>query len=159
MADNGEALPGRPAPDFELTDQAGQRVRLSSLRGRSVVLFFYPRDESPVCTAEVCHFRDAYAEFGQASAIVLGVSSDSRERHQAFAQAHRLPFQLLADIDGAVRKAYGVKNDLWLLPGRVTFVIGPDGIIRHRFASQLQALAHVRTALNELARCSRSENS
>lgn len=152
MDKSDEARIGQPAPDFELADQAGELVRLSSLRGRPVVLFFYPRDESPVCTAEACHFRDTQAEFARHGAVVLGISSDNSECHLAFAQAHRLPFRLLADTAGRVRKLYGVKNDLWVIPGRVTFVIDAAGVICWRFDSQLQAMAHVQTSLAALAK-------
>jgi len=141
--------PGSQAPDFSLRSQTGSEVRLSdATRDHVVVLYFYPRDETPVCTAEACAFRDSYDVFKQAGAEVIGVSADPVERHSAFAAHHRLGFILLSDPDGAVRRLYGVNDVIPLLmPGRETFVIDRDRIVRHRFSSQLRAKAHVREAL------------
>ena len=95
---------GDAAPDFELTSGDGQLVRLSDYRGKSeVVLFFYPKDDSPACTAEACSFRDSYEDFLDAGAVVIGVSADPAGEHQAFAGKHRLPFPLLTDADGSLR--------------------------------------------------------
>jgi peroxiredoxin Q/BCP len=139
---------GDVAPDFELPAQTGQRVRLSDYRDKQVVvLYFYPRDDTPVCTKEACRFRDAFADFTAAGAVVLGVSADPVERHRAFAQRQRLPFLLLSDAEGAVRKAFGVPKTLGLFPGRVTYVIDKEGTVRHLFQSQLDADGHVREAL------------
>ena len=139
---------GDRAPEFTLPAQAGDQVSLADYRGRqTVVLFFYPKDESPVCTKEACSFRDAYEDFVQAGAAVLGVSSDSAESHQAFASGHRLPFVLLSDADGALRKAFGVPKTLGFLPGRVTYVIDKEGIVRHVFSSQFSTDRHVAEAL------------
>lgn len=144
---------GDAAPDFELTDANGKRVRLSEYRGKkSVVLYFYPKDDTPGCTKEACSFRDSYEAFQEAGAEVIGVSSDSEASHGKFAAKYRLPFTLLADAGGAVRKQYGVPATLGLLPGRVTFVIDTDGIVRHVFNSQLQATRHVAEALRTLRR-------
>ncbi len=142
---------GDAAPEFDLPDAAGTRVRLSDFRGKkSVVLYFYPKDDTPGCTKEACAFRDQYEAFKDAGAEVIGVSSDSEASHQKFATKHRLPFTLVADETGAVRKRYGVPATLGLLPGRVTFVIDRDGIVRHVFNSQLQATKHVDEALGVL---------
>ncbi len=139
---------GDPAPDFELQSQLGESIRLSDYRGKqNVVLFFYPKDETPGCTREVCAFRDAYEIFQKAGAEVLGVSSDSIESHSQFAPRYHLPFLLLADPGGVVRRRYGVPTTLGLLPGRVTYVIDRDGIIRHIFSSQLKVQGHVDEAL------------
>jgi len=139
---------GDYAPDFTLTSQSGQQVSLAGFRGsKAVVLFFYPKDGTAFCTKEACSFRDAYEEFVQAGAVVIGVSSDSAESHQAFASGHRLPFALLADTDGCVRKAFGVPSMLGILPGRVTYVIDKEGIVRHVFSSQFAADRHVAEAL------------
>lgn len=144
---------GDPAPDFALPDAHGRMVRLSELRGRKpVVLFFYPKDDTPGCTKEACSFRDAYEEFVQRGAEVIGISSDDEASHRRFAERHRLPFTLLADHGGKVRKAYGVPATLGLLPGRVTYVIDLHGIVRHVFNSQLQATQHVTEALEALRR-------
>jgi peroxiredoxin Q/BCP len=138
---------GEPAPDFTLPDASGKEVRLADFRGRPVVLYFYPKDDTPGCTKEACSFRDQYRDFQDAGAVVVGVSSDSSESHRRFAERHRLPFTLLADQGGRVRKLYGVRTTLGLLPGRVTFVIDAQGVIRHAFNSQLQATKHVDEAI------------
>jgi thioredoxin-dependent peroxiredoxin len=142
---------GDSAPDFTAQSHAGQQVSLADYRGKSaVVLFFYPKDESPICTKEACSFRDAYEDFIKAGAVVIGVSSDSVESHQAFAAGHRLPFVLLADSDGSLRKAFGVPKTLGVMPGRVTYVIDKEGVVRHVFNSQFSAERHVSEALNML---------
>jgi thioredoxin-dependent peroxiredoxin len=139
---------GDRATDFSLPSQEGKDVSLADYRGKSaVVLFFYPKDESPICTKEACSFRDAYEDFVKAGAVVIGVSSDSAESHQAFADHHRLPFLLLADADGSLRKAFGVPKSLGILPGRTTYVIDKEGIVRLIFNSQLSAAEHVAEAL------------
>ena len=139
---------GDRAPDFALPAAEGGQFRLSDLRGRrAVVLYFYPKDETPGCTAEACGFRDSYEVFKEAGAEVVGVSDDSEESHRAFAAHHRLPFVLLSDGEGEVRRRYGVSRWLGILGGRVTFVIDRDGIVRHVFDSQLQATRHVEEAL------------
>lgn len=139
---------GSLAPDFTLPDQSGNQVTLSDLvKERAVVLYFYPKDETPGCTAEACAFRDDYEVFGKAGAEVVGVSSDAVSSHRAFASRHQLPFILLSDGDGQVRKRYGARSLLGLLPGRVTYVIDRERVIRHAFSSQLDARRHVREAL------------
>src|SRR5579871_977348 len=144
---------GMPAPDFELSDQYGKTVRLSDYRGKGpAVVYFYPKDETAGCTAEACKFRDDFEKFSDAGAVVFGVSDDSPESHRDFAANHRLPFQLLSDKGGAVRKLYGVKKTLGVIPGRVTFVIDRDGIVRHTFSSQSNPERHVDEALAALSR-------
>jgi peroxiredoxin Q/BCP len=139
---------GDPAPDFTLPSQSGEDVRLSAYRGkRVVVLYFYPKDETRGCTAEACAFRDNYEVFTEAGAEVIGISSDSVESHEGFAAHHQLPFVLVSDRDGAVRKRYQVPTTLGLLPGRVTYVIDQQGIIRYVFAQQLNVTQHVEKAL------------
>jgi peroxiredoxin Q/BCP len=143
--------PGDAAPDFTLPASDGKLVSLSDFQGRSeVVLFFYPKDNTPGCTREACSFRDNYAAFRDASAEVIGISSDSGESHQQFAQRFRLPFVLLSDHDGTVRARYGVAKTLGILPGRATFLIDRKGIIRLVFASQFQPAQHVARALRVL---------
>lgn len=142
---------GDLAPDFTLPSQTGDRVRLSDLLGRkAIVLFFYPKDDTPGCTAEACAFRDSYEAFTDAGAEVIGVSGDSVGSHRRFAAGHRLPFILLSDADGAVRKRYGAERWLGLLRARVTFVIDRDGVVRHIFESQFAATRHVTEALEAL---------
>ena len=139
---------GDRAPDFVLPSQTGQQVSLAEFRGnKAIVLFFYPKDGTAVCTKEACSFRDAYEEFVQAGAVVIGVSSDSEESHHAFASGHRLPFVLLSDAEGALRKAFGVPKTLGIMPGRVTYVIDKEGVVRHVFNSQFAADRHVAEAL------------
>ena len=148
---------GDAAPDFTSEAHTGQRVSLAEFQGRKVVvLYFYPKDESAVCTKEACNFRDAYENFVQAGAVVIGVSSDSLESHQAFAGGHRLPFVLLADTDGSLRKAYGVRSTLGIVPGRVTYVIDKQGVVRHIFSSQFSAARHVAEALSMVRQLAQS---
>ena len=143
---------GDPAPDFTLPASSGT-VRLTDvLRDKTVVLYFYPKDETAGCTAEACAFRDSYEVFTQAGAEVIGVSADTVESHRSFAAHHRLPFQLLCDPGGEVRRRYGVSGILGLLPGRVTFVIDRQGIVRHVFDSQFKATRHVAEALETVRR-------
>jgi thioredoxin-dependent peroxiredoxin len=139
---------GDKAPDFTLPSQSGDPVRLQDRLGeRVVVLYFYPKDHTPGCTAEACAFRDGYEAFTEAGAEVIGVSSDSPDRHAGFASKHRLPFTLLADRGGRVRKAYGVPAALGFLPGRVTYVIDRTGTVRHVFNSMTNIDGHVGEAL------------
>jgi len=138
---------GDPAPDFSLPTSGGKQVWLSDYQGKIVVLYFYPKDNSAVCTAEACSFRDSYEVFQQAGAEVIGVSSDSEQSHEGFAAKNRLPFTLLTDKGGALRKQYGVPKALGLLPGRVTYVIDPQGVVRHIFNSMSNAGLHVSEAL------------
>jgi peroxiredoxin Q/BCP len=150
MASNGVRV-GDAAPDFDLPSASGQRVRLSDYRGKSaVVLYFYPKDDTPGCTAQACSFRDQYETFRDAGAVVIGVSGDTLESHQKFAARHKLPFELVSDADGSLRAQYGVPKTLWVVPGRVTFLIDKEGIIRHHFSSLFQATKHVAEALRVL---------
>ena len=118
---------GKPAPDFELTSDAGERVRLSELHGRPVVLYFYPKDDTPGCTAQACGIRDAFAEFRARGAEVLGVSADDEASHQAFKEKYSLPFTLLADTELETGRAYGVVQDDSPFFARSTFVIDAEG--------------------------------
>jgi len=143
--------PGTPAPDFELPDADGKPVRLSEYRGKnSVVVYFYPKDDTGVCTKEACTFRDDFAKFRNAGAVILGISDDSQESHSAFSSKYRLPFPLLSDKGGRVRKLYGVTRKFGVLPGRVTFVIDREGIVRHVCSALFESDQHVREALEAL---------
>lgn len=122
--------PGDDAPDFELDGTAG-RFRLSAQRGHAVVLLFYPRDQSAVCTAQFCSYRDHDAELSALGATVVGVSAQSVASHQRFIERHRLTIALLADVDLAVARAYGVRSKL-LGTRRATFVIDARGVVRYR---------------------------
>jgi peroxiredoxin Q/BCP len=142
---------GSVAPDFTLPSQSGEMVSLEDFLGhRPVVIFFYPKDDSPGCTKQVCAFRDDYEEFGKLDAEVIGISSDPVESHRGFAARHRLPFTLVSDEGGKVRKLYGVPNTLGLFPGRVTYVIDKKGVVRHIFSSQVGIDRHVEGALEAL---------
>ena len=142
---------GDTAPDFTLTNQSGQQVTLSEYRDRQVVvLYFYPRDDTYGCTREACAFRDKFEDFVDAGAVVIGVSSDSVASHDQFATKHRLPFQLVADRGGQLRASYGVSAGLGVLPGRVTYVIDRQGVVRHIFSSRTQFEGHVERALKQV---------
>jgi peroxiredoxin Q/BCP len=139
---------GDKAPDFTLPSQSGDEVRLFDQLGeRVVVLYFYPKDNTSGCTAEACAFRDSYETFTDVGAEVIGVSSDSADKHAAFAGQHNLPFTLVADKGGQVRKSYGVPSVLGVIPGRVTYVIDRTGTVRHVFSSMTNIGQHVNDAL------------
>ena len=139
---------GDKAPNFTLPRSTGEPFTLAEVLGRrTVVLFFYPKDDTPGCTVEACTFRDNYQAFVEAGAEVVGVSSDSGASHDAFASKHRLPMTLLSDTGGKVRALYGVKSTLGFMPGRATFVIDRSGTIAHVFVSQLRVKTHVEQAL------------
>jgi peroxiredoxin Q/BCP len=127
---------GKPAPDFELKSDRGETVKLSDLRGKQVVLYFYPKDDTPGCTTQACGIRDAYGEFEQEGAVVLGVSPDDERSHVKFKQKYELPFALLADVDHSVAEDYGVwveksyAGKKYLGVARSTFVIAEDGTIK-----------------------------
>jgi peroxiredoxin Q/BCP len=139
---------GDRAPEFTLPAGNGETVSLADFRGKkTVVLFFYPKDDTPGCTREACDFRDGFGRFQAAGAEVIGISSDSVESHERFAAKHGLPMKLLSDERGLVRAAFGVKSTLGLFPGRVTFVIDREGIIRYVYSSQILVHNHVQKAL------------
>jgi len=125
---------GEPAPEFELADQNGQLHSLEDYRDQWVVLYFYPKDETPGCTTEACEFRDNIFAFKKINTQILGVSLDDVESHQKFAENHGLPFPLLADTEGTTSEAYGVKTKMFgmTVAKRQTFLIGPDGtLVKH----------------------------
>ena len=139
---------GDNAPDFTLTSQFGSLVSLQDFRGKkSVVLYFYPKDDTPGCTAESCAFRDSYEVFQANGAEVIGISADSPDSHERFAAKYKLPFTLLSDNGNQVRKLYGVPSTFGLFPGRVTYVIDQQGVVQHIFNSQLNFKAHVEESL------------
>ncbi|MDG0974270.1 MAG: peroxiredoxin [Crocinitomicaceae bacterium] len=140
---------GDNCPTFELNDQEG-RLRASKefFNKKALVLYFYPKDDSPGCTAQACSFRDAYEDLLELGAEVVGVSGDSLEQHKKFAKKHNLPFTLLADINNKLRKRFGVPTNLFgLIPGRVTYVIDSEGTVRGVFNSQIDVKRHVKKAL------------
>lgn len=142
---------GSKAPNFTLPSQSGVMVNLKDFIGKKpVVLFFYPKDDTPGCTKEACAFRDDYDQFEKLDAQVIGISSDSVESHRRFTKKHDLPFTLLSDEGRKVRRLYGVPNAFGLFPGRVTYVIDEEGVVRHIFSSQLGVEQHVEEALKAL---------
>ncbi len=143
---------GDRAPQIALTDQNGVERRSDNLAGKALVLFFYPKDDTPGCTMEACAFRDSYADLQALGAEVWGVSGDDAGSHQRFASRHNLPYPLLVDRGNQLRRAFGVPAVLGLLPGRVTYVIDADGVIRHVFNNLLDGPAHRREALEALRR-------
>lgn len=142
---------GDTAPDFTLPAQDGSQVSLTDFRGtKAVVLYFYPKDDTPGCTAESCAFRDQYEVFQQAGAEVIGVSSDSSESHQKFAAKYQLPFKLLTDKGDKARKQYGATAAFGLFPGRVTYVIDSNGVVQYVFDSMLNFKGHVEEAIKTI---------
>lgn len=143
--------PGDTAPDFTLTSHTGDPWTLSTALERGpVVLFFYPKNDTPVCVAEACNFRDRHEVFVGSGAQVVGVSRDTVESHKSFAGRYDLPYTLLSDPDAALRAQYGVKKTLGFFDGRVTFVIDPGGVVRCSFSAALDAKAHVQHALDTI---------
>lgn len=140
---------GDPAPSFSLLNQDRKTISYEDYLGKkNLVVYFYPKDETPGCVKEACSFRDSYEAFTDAGAEVIGISADNVDSHNAFATNRRLPFQLLSDPDHAVSKAFGVeKSGFGLFPGRETFVIDKKGTIRMRFASALNINKHIDSAL------------
>ena len=132
MSETASAQVGTPAPDFTLPDGKGTSWKLSEQHGKVVVLLFYPGDETPICTRQMCSVRDRWADYAATGAEVVGISADSVESHQKFADNHELPLRLLSDGDQKVANLYGARS---LIPGKVArsvFVIDAQGIIRHR---------------------------
>lgn len=137
---------GDSLPDFSLEDQDGEMRSPTSVRGRWLVLFFYPKDDTPGCTAEACSFRDNAAVFKNLNAEVWGISGDDGVSHRRFATRHNLEYPLLSDKNNALRRSMNVPKAMGLLPGRVTYVVDGEGVIRHVFSNLLDGPAHVREA-------------
>ena len=147
---------GKAAPAFELTDPDGKSVSLASLAGKDVVLYFYPRDDTPGCTKEACGFRDLWKDIGKTGTVVLGVSADSAESHKKFAAKYKLPFTLLSDPDRKTMKAYGAYGEKMMYGKktvgviRSTVWIGPDGRVRKHWARVSDAAKHPAQVLEAL---------
>jgi len=139
-------------PDFSAKDQFGNTFTLSSVLGKkNLVIYFYPKDDSPGCTKEACSFRDQFDVFNQSDALIIGISSQSVESHKKFAEKHRLNYTLLADEKNELRNLFGVPTNFFgLLPGRVTYIVNKAGKVIYIFSSQIQAEKHVEEALNIL---------
>jgi len=140
---------GDKCPSFSLQNQHGELVHSADLFGKRIlVIYFYPKDDTPGCTKEACLFRDSYEEFVDLGCEVIGISSDSIKSHKKFAETHRLSFPLLADEKGTVRKLFGVPGNLFgLIPGRVTYIIDKKGIVREVHNSLLDPAGHLSKAL------------
>lgn len=140
---------GDKCPLFTLKNQENKEIAIESYIGnKNLVIYFYPKDDTPGCTKEACSFRDAYADFLDLGCDVFGISSDDETTHLKFAQTHKLPFNLLADTNKLVRKQFGVPSNLFgLIPGRVTYVIDKTGVVRGIFNSQTDAVGHISAAL------------
>ena len=138
------------APNFSLPSTSSENYFLKDSLGKYVVLYFYPKDDTPGCTAENCGFRDKYDLFKLFGAEVWGVSGDDEASHRSFADKNKLPFPLLCDTDNSLRRAFGVPKVLGLLDGRVTYIIDSKGVIRHIFNDLLNGPAHVNEALRVL---------
>jgi thioredoxin-dependent peroxiredoxin len=147
---------GKPAPDFELTSDEGATVRLSELRGKPVVVYFYPKDDTPGCTKQACGIRDNYDAFGERGAVVLGISPDDESSHVKFKQKYGLPFTLLADPDHKVADEYGVWGERSLYGKnymgveRSTFVIDPEGNVS-KVMRRVKPDTHAQQVLDALA--------
>jgi len=140
---------GAKVPEFKLPDQDGKMFDISSVLGKKrLVIYFYPKDETPGCTKEACTFRDDYSEFGSADAMVIGISGQSVQSHKDFADKYNLPFTLLSDKDNMVRKLFGVKVSP--IPGRVTFVVDKTGHVVYTYDSLTQPEKHVAEAIRVL---------
>lgn len=143
---------GEPAPEFTLQSQDGKTFNLRDIVGsRNIILYFYPRDDTPGCTTEASAFRDHYGTIRNSyDAEIIGVSSDSVDSHKNFASRCELPFTLLSDEGGCVRRTYGVSSTLGIIPGRVTYIIDKKGIVRCIFSSQFGPRKHVEKAIEAL---------
>jgi len=139
---------GDHLPHFIMNDENHIPVDISTFHGKYLILFFYPKDETPGCIKEVCSFRDSYKDLEDAGAVVFGISSDTPDSHGHFKSKHRLPFHLLSDTGNELRHLLGVPFDLFgLIPGRVTYIFDPAGCLVHVFKSQLSPEKHVKEAL------------
>ena len=142
---------GDKIPSISLKNKDGELVSLTDYIGNPLVVYFYPKDNTTVCTAQACGFRDSYEDFQQVGAEVVGISNDSPKSHQAVTEKRRLPFTLLSDQGKKALKAFGVPSGLFgLLPGRVTFVFNKDGKLIHSFRADFKAEAHIKEALKAL---------
>jgi len=150
--DTMKVVEGSKVPAFELKNQYGELFSLDSVVGKkNLVIYFYPKDDSPGCTKEACSFRDQFAVFADADAMIIGISAQSVESHLAFAKKHRLNYLLLSDTGNKVRKLFGVPSNLFgLIPGRVTYIVNKKGEVVYLFNSQMDAEKHVDEAVRIL---------
>ncbi len=139
---------GDLAPDVEFLTHTDGPISLRRYRGKkAVVVYFYPKNYTPICTRQACAFRDMHHDFVESGAVVIGVSSDSEQSHHSFARSHNLPFILVSDVDDNLRKTFGVPKTMGVLPGRVTYVIDKQSIVRRIFNAQFSGEGHAEEAL------------
>ena len=152
QTNSGPLQVGDKVPEFSLPDQNGEIFNIADYLGKNpMVIYFYPKDDTPGCTKEACSFRDSFEEFTDRNVQVIGISADDVESHRNFAKKYNLPFTLLADTKNEVRKLFGVKSNLMgLIPGRVTYVIDSSGKVIYIFESQFKATQHIREALQAI---------
>lgn len=152
MSQSGKLKVGDTVPDFVLKDQNDINFNISDFRGNQIlVIYFYPKDDTPGCTTEACSFRDEFEVFTDLDVKVIGISSDNVASHKKFEEKYNLPFTLLADTDKKVRKLFGVPNSfLGMVPGRVTYIIDKEGVIVHIFNSMTDAKKHITEALSAI---------
>ena len=141
---------GDMVPSFSLKDQNGKLVTINNLINKPMVIYFYPKDDTPGCIKEACKFRDDFESFVSEGAIVIGISSDDVASHKKFEEKYNLPFTLLADTKNEIRRLFGVPKSIILLPGRVTYVVDENGIVQYIFNSQFNAEKHVENSLKKL---------
>jgi peroxiredoxin Q/BCP len=144
---SGDSLVGQAAPDFTATTQDGRSVHVSALAGKPVVLYFYPKDETPGCTREACSFRDSWTAIAKTGAVLVGISADSLDSHKAFAEHYKLPFLLVSDPDGAIGKKYGVPFER--VHKRQTVVVGADGKVIRVYRT-VDVAVHAQEVLGDL---------
>jgi thioredoxin-dependent peroxiredoxin len=142
---------GSQAPDFQASTTSGQNIHISDFRGKKVVLYFYPKDDTPGCTVEGCGFRDAYQRIRAMGAEIIGVSTDGVDSHKSFTTKYNLPFPLVADVDGKIAELYGVYNEKWKMARRVTFIIDEEGKIAKVF-DPVKPDVHPKEVFDELKR-------
>ncbi len=142
---------GDKLPDFTLPDENGNQISIDEFSGKPLVIYFYPKDDTPGCTKQACSFRDSYEDFLQAGANVIGISSDSPEEHKRFKAKYKLPYTLLSDENNEVHDLLCVPKDfLGLMPGRVTYVIDKNGIVKNIFNSQFNISKHINESIRTI---------
>lgn len=142
---------GDKVPHFRLYNQEEKIIDITNYLGKPMIIYFYPKNNTPGCTKEACAFRDEYHRFSKAGITVFGISTDSVESHKKFKTKYRLPFDLLSDKNNQVRKAFGVPSDLFgLIPGRVTYIIDAKGVVRHLIDNQMNIGKHIEESLRSL---------
>lgn len=147
----GNLQVGHKLPHFKLLNQNGKWINIADFVGSPIIIYFYPKDDTPGCTREACGFRDEYSKFIDFGASVFGISADSVESHRNFSVKYRLPFDLLSDEMNKLRKAFGVPSDMFgMIPGRVTYVVDSHGTVKYIFNNQLNATKHIEQALKAL---------